>query len=112
MNFIEKLAKVIFKDRTEFFWKNRNKCLKHRKDKFKFLYYIYLYKCRKVNRKLNSGIPINDAINKFIAPHGLSGIYISKEAKIGNNCTIFQQVTIGSNNVEGSKKKGAPVIRK
>lgn len=28
-------------------------------------------------------------------PHGLYGIIISKNAKIGKNCTIFHQVTIG-----------------
>ncbi|WP_285959077.1 serine O-acetyltransferase [Thomasclavelia spiroformis] len=39
-----------------------------------------------------------------IFPHGLYGIIISKNAKIGKNCTIFHQVTIG----EG--KDGAPCI--
>lgn len=37
-------------------------------------------------------------------PHGLYGIIVSHNAKIGKNCTIFHQVTIG----EG--KGGAPVI--
>ncbi|MBQ7923529.1 MAG: serine acetyltransferase [Clostridia bacterium] len=37
-------------------------------------------------------------------PHGLNGIIVSHNAKIGKNCTIFHQVTIG----EG--KDGAPVI--
>ena len=37
-------------------------------------------------------------------PHGLYGIIISKNAKIGENCTIFHQVTIG----EG--RDGAPFI--
>ncbi len=112
MNFIESLARKIFRDQTNIFWKNRNKCLKHEEDKFKLLYYVYLYKCKKVNRKLNSGIPISKNINKFIAPHGLSGIYVSKDAKIGSGCVIFHQVTIGSNNLEDSKSRGAPVIRK
>ena len=37
-------------------------------------------------------------------PHGIRGIYISHNAVIGKNCTIFHQVTIG----EG--KGGAPRI--
>ena len=37
-------------------------------------------------------------------PHGLNGIIVSHNAKIGKNCTIFHQVTIG----EG--KSGTPVI--
>ena len=43
-------------------------------------------------------------------PHGMSGIFVSKGAVIGKNCTVFQQVTIGSNAIEGSKSYGAPVI--
>lgn len=37
-------------------------------------------------------------------PHGLNGIIVSHNAVIGENCTIFHQVTIG----EG--RGGAPVI--
>ena len=37
-------------------------------------------------------------------PHGLYGIIISHNAKIGKKCTIYHQVTIG----EG--KGGAPII--
>lgn len=29
-------------------------------------------------------------------PHGLNGIIVSPDAKIGKNCTIFHQVTIGN----------------
>ena len=39
-------------------------------------------------------------------PHGLNGIIVSHNAVIGENCTIFHQVTIG----EG--RGGAPVIGK
>lgn len=31
-------------------------------------------------------------------PHGFHGVHISREAVIGENVTIFQNVTIGSNN--------------
>ena len=43
-------------------------------------------------------------------PHGLSGIFISKKAKIGMNCVIFHQVTIGSNTLSDSKHFGSPTI--
>ena len=43
-------------------------------------------------------------------PHGIKGIFISHGARIGERCTIFQQVTIGSNLLQDSKTKGAPTI--
>ena len=45
-----------------------------------------------------------------ILPHGFHGIHISTGAKIGKKCVIFQNVTIGSNTLKDSKRKGAPVI--
>ena len=59
----------------------------------------------------NASIPIESHIAscpKF--PHGISGVFISLGAEIGRDCTIFHQVTIGSNTLEGSKQQGAPVI--
>ena len=53
-------------------------------------------------------------ITKFkwtpILPHGLHGIFTSKMAIIGENVTIYRQVTIGSILTVGSKKIGAPTI--
>ncbi len=43
-------------------------------------------------------------------PHKFYGIFISNGAKIGKNCVIFHQVTIGSNNLTDSKNKGCPII--
>lgn len=34
--------------------------------------------------------------SKPVLPHGLHGIYISRYAKIGRDCRIYQNVTIGS----------------
>lgn len=45
-------------------------------------------------------------------PHGIQGIFISNGADIGQNCVIFQQVTIGSNTIEGHRYFGSPVIGK
>ena len=55
-------------------------------------------------------IPIKKSINRFKAPHGLFGIFISERAKLGKNCVIFQGVTIGSNTLIDSKNSGFPVI--
>ncbi len=43
-------------------------------------------------------------------PHGINGVFISGDAVIGKNCTIFHQVTVGSNMLLDSKGFGAPNI--
>ncbi|SER35334.1 Serine acetyltransferase [Parafannyhessea umbonata] len=71
-----------------------------------------------LNRKYNSlcikygcFLPLSARIGKNITfPHGLFGIFISQKAIIGDNCCIFQHVTIGSNNLNGSQGAGAPTI--
>ena len=67
-------------------------------------------KCDLVNRYFGAFIPMNPKINFFNAPHGFSGIFISQAAKIGKGCTIFQNVTIGSNTLPDSKNAGSPTI--
>ena len=49
-----------------------------------------------------------DGIPTF--PHGFTGIFISEGAKIGKNCVIFHQVTIGSNTLPGSSGQGFPTL--
>lgn len=49
---------------------------------------------------------------KTLFPH-LVGIVISRAATIGNNCTIYQNVTIGSKNIktgDGKTKSNYPTI--
>ena len=48
--------------------------------------------------------------NEPCFPHGQKGVFISGGAKIGENCVIYQNVTIGSNDNKNSKKYGAPTI--
>ena len=48
--------------------------------------------------------------NRPYFPHGLHGIFISDLSKIGKNCVIFQQVTIGAVRSKGSKNIGNPTI--
>ena len=80
------------------------------RSKFKnrrFLIQLYYLFCEREN----CWIGINAKIDSHpILPHGLSGIYISDKAQIGKNVTIFHQVTIGSNNIQGSIREGAPKI--
>ena len=45
-----------------------------------------------------------------IFPHGPMGFFVSNGAHIGKGCVIFQHVTIGSNTLEDSSRRGAPHI--
>lgn len=65
----------------------------------------------KMNNKYAAFIPPTLDIPRSVTfPHGISGIFISVGAKLGEHCVIFQQVTIGSNTLEGSKRQGSPVL--
>lgn len=71
----------------------------------KILHDILLFLCLRCAHR-HGGYIGADAIikNRPSLPHGLHGIFISRYAKIGANCRIYQNVTIG----EVHKK--APVI--
>ncbi|MBR6740387.1 MAG: serine acetyltransferase [Clostridia bacterium] len=43
-------------------------------------------------------------------PHGVIGVFISDNAVIGRDAVIFQQVTIGSNQLPDSDGKGSPTL--
>jgi serine O-acetyltransferase len=45
-----------------------------------------------------------------VFPHGITGVFISGAARIGKNCIIYHQVTIGSNTIIDSTRKGSPSI--
>lgn len=61
--------------------------------------------------KHNSFIGINTTFEDYpYFPHGISGVFMSENARIGKNCVIFQQVTIGSSIMADSLKDGSPVI--
>ena len=70
----------------------------------KLLYGLYKY-------ENNSSIAWNSSFeSKPCFPHGMKGIFVSGAARIGKNCVIFQQVTIGSITLPDARSKGAPVI--
>jgi len=70
----------------------------------KILYGFYQY-------ENNSAIAWNSTFkSEPFFPHGIKSIFISGGAKIGSDCIIFQQVTIGSNTLIDSKGIGAPSL--
>ena len=69
----------------------------------KLISYYYKIKYNKICLRNNSFIPISAQIgDNIVFPHGLAGIFISQKAIIGDNCVIFHQVTIGSDNLKDS----------
>lgn len=72
---------------------------------------VFLLMYRLIGGVYGSSIPLNCSFKSqpnFL--HGLYGIFISGGARIGNNVTIYQHVTIGSNSDPSSKRFGAPTI--
>jgi serine O-acetyltransferase len=77
----------------------------------KFLKKVYSFINKGFQYETNSYLPFDNLIEgpvNFL--HGTFGVFISENASIGKNCTIFQQVTIGSNMLIDSKGFGCPVI--
>lgn len=94
----------LFVDLYGGFWELKKMCHED-PTKFKILVYdaYQTYFSSDINEHSNfKGIPI--------LPHGLNGIFITGAATIGENCVIFQQVTIGSNTLLDSKNSGSPTI--
>lgn len=92
---------------TDTYWKHREKAL--RSGGLALVY--HRIKCIRVLRSFNAYIPLSaDFTGKPNFPHEINGVFVSKGAKIGKNCTIFQQVTIGSVTSEGSSNIGSPTI--
>ncbi len=96
--------------RDKLFFKCRRAVLKARERHCGFLAFFPKLICRMINRSYGAGVPVDKNIEEFSAPHGFSGVFISKDARIGKGCTIYQQVTIGSNGDKSSKHYGAPQI--
>lgn len=61
------------------------------------------YLCKIIRKHYGAGIPILPDINRFATPHGFYGIFISQRANVGEGCVIYQQVTIGSNDLQNSR---------
>ena len=86
---------------------------KYKRTKNPILRAFYGSYCTRVQNRFCAGIPMTAKFDRsVIFPHGISGIYLSVEAKIGSGTVIFQQVTIGSNSLTGTNRPGAPKIGK
>ncbi len=73
------------------------------------LFFSLIY--RLYNILYGASVPLNVHIHKSNRfPHGIHGIFISQKATIGMGNVIYQQVTLGSNQIEGHSKFGAPDI--
>lgn len=66
----------------------------------------------RINQRFGASISVTEyGVNKTtIFPHGFYGIFISSGAHIGENVTIYQHCTIGSNTIKNSKSAGVPMI--
>lgn len=105
-NFIDRM---IFPDRVAKHWRLFEK---YNKTSNRIRRLFLLIKIRKIQKKFNASIPVSNKIKPFYTPHGLSGIFISAAATIDEGCTIFQNVTVGSNTIKGHPREGAPQIGK
>lgn len=71
----------------------------------KLLMLFYIKRCDAFNNA-SMGTNINQGAHFQTPPelpHGLNGIIIHYKASIGENCTIYQQVTIGGKNSKAAK---------
>ena len=92
---------------TKRFWNHRSKLLN--KNPIVKAYHMVCY--QRLLSKSQAWISNRSQISApFDSPHGISGIFISSGAVIGTGCTIFQQVTIGSNTLMETSKSGSPII--
>lgn len=96
------------KQTTAYYWQLRQK---YHNSRCRLLRWYYFRRHQRLMEKGCSSIPVTaEFADMPTLPHGLSGIYISAGAKLGKDCVIFHQVTIGSNTLPGSKNTGFPTI--
>lgn len=105
------MGRMLSKLKGEFdyekYWTRREKIFQPQVCKLLKMYYKYYI--RRINLKYNADINFcsnqpNNFAGRPILGHALNGIIIAGGAKIGKNCTISHQVTIGRS------KNEAPII--
>ena len=80
------------------YWKYKFKLANLRVPKLIKYYYLFkmrkmeAYNCASLGNNIEGG---SEFKNPPYLPHGIKGIFITDTAKIGKNCTILHQVTIG-----------------
>lgn len=88
------------------FWKMKFKLFDKKIPKVIKFYYLFKLKRMEAFNGASLGNRVcggSKFLSKAFFPHGIKGIFITDKATIGNNVTIFQQVTIGLKNLEDSK---------
>jgi serine O-acetyltransferase len=86
------------------YWRYREKVMSPKTPKLlRFYYWHYLKKCDAFNcasiaTAFNGGVTF---LSPPVLPHGLKGIVIHRDAVLGNNVVILQNVTIGQRNNDG-----------
>lgn len=109
MNGIErKMREIVQHYNPKKYWNYRSKVISCENKTPKIIKIFWLYRIKKSDAFNNASMGTHLNYGAIfdtppVLPHGLYGIVVSHNAKIGKNCTIFHQVTIG----EGP---GAPTI--
>ena len=106
---LRRLRRLFHPEPVARFWRNRDYIV-HPAGWRRRLAPLYVHANQKILDRHNAVIPCTEEISPFVTPHGLAGIFISYGASIGEGCTIFHQVTIGSNTLPDSRGQGAPTI--
>ena len=96
------------KEGKAYFWRIRQKA---RNSRFYPVGRYYYSKYQRLMGKNGADIALGCEMAEVPTfPHGFYGVFVSEGAKIGKNCVIFHQVTIGSNTLPGSPGRGCPTI--
>lgn len=96
------------------YWKMRDGILDNKT--IKMIKYYYLFRVKRMEAFNNSSLGISIGWGATFKthpklPHGIRGIFIHNNAKIGENCIIYQHVTIGERQqMENSRDEKAPII--
>ena len=80
------------------YWKMKEYLCGDSKNKFLRAFYVYRMRKSEAFNGASLGTRIwggSSFLSRPHFPHGIKGIFITDKARIGKNCTIFQQVTIG-----------------
>ena len=108
-NLLRKIKRFFCPDPVARFWRNREYIV--RPSGWRKLFTpLYVHANQKILDRNNATIPCLERVKPFATPHGLAGIFISYGAAVGEGCTIYHQVTIGSNTLPDSRGQGAPTI--
>lgn len=98
----------------EKYWKRRKLVVAAESRIPKLIRYYYLYYIKKCDAFNNASLGTHIGYGAEFAsrpsmPHGLYGIIVSHNAKIGKDCTIYHQITIGEGN-SGAPQVGDNVV--